>query len=95
MSRTLVHMLHDSVQKWPDSDAIVLGENRITYRQLWETGITVANFLLKNDFKENECVAILLENSPEYVEIYYHHLLRILIHLHLKYSYFILLRYIV
>ena len=71
MSRTLVHMLHDSVQKWPESDAVVLSENKITYRELWETSLTLANFLCANDFKSNDRIAILIENSPEYVEIYY------------------------
>ena len=71
MSKSLVHILDSTVQKRPDSDAIVLGQTYVKYKQLWEISITVANFLCAHGFKKNERIAILLENSPEYVESYY------------------------
>jgi long-chain acyl-CoA synthetase len=71
MAQTLVHMLQNSVQKVPDADAIVYGQARISYAQLWTTTLSVTNFLRTHGLQKHDRIAILIENSPEYVATYY------------------------
>ena len=71
MAQSLVHMLQNMVLKVPDAEAIVYGENRITYEQLWSASLSVSRLLKENGQKKQDRIAILLENSPEYVATYY------------------------
>jgi acyl-CoA synthetase (AMP-forming)/AMP-acid ligase II len=71
MSLTLVHSLKESVNRFPDRDAIVSGDTRISYQMLWESICSVSAYLRENGIKPGQRVAILLENSPEYVATYY------------------------
>ena len=71
MPSTLVHLLKDTVQNYPDSEAIVFQDRRVTYTELWRNICATTNFLLQHDFNTNDRVGILLENSPEYIEAYY------------------------
>jgi len=71
MAQTLVHMLQSTVQKVPKADAIIYGTTRISYEQLWTTTLSIAQFLSAQGMQKHERIAILIENSPEYVETYY------------------------
>jgi len=71
MVQSLVHMLHNMVLKVPDAEAIIYGETRVTYEQLWLTSLSVAHLLSKQNLQKHDRIAILLENSPEYVATYY------------------------
>ncbi len=71
MTKTLVHLLHESVSRCPDTEAIVLQERRVTYRQLWREVSSVAGFLRTNGLAKEARVGILHGNSPEYAAIYY------------------------
>jgi len=71
MQNTLIQLLYDSVQRLPDKDAVVLGEQRMNYRQLWESACGLAQYLVDNGLQPGDRVALLIENSPEYVVSYY------------------------
>jgi len=71
MVQSLIHMLQRTVQKVPNAEAIIYGKTRVSYEQLWSISISVACFLSEQALKKSERIAILIENSPEYVEIYY------------------------
>jgi len=71
MSQSLVHMLFSAVQKTPDAEAIIDGNVRITYEQLWANSLSVAYFLHKQGLQQGERITTLIENSHEYVAIYY------------------------
>lgn len=71
MLPTLVHSLKESVNRFPDREAIVSGDTRISYQALWESICSVSGYLRKHGIKPGERVAILLENSPEYIATYY------------------------
>jgi len=43
---------------------------KITYKELQEYSLKVATFLIKEGFKKNDTVAIILENRPEWAIIY-------------------------
>jgi len=69
--KSLVQMFHDMVQKEPDAEAIIHGKTRITYIQLWNHCCSIVKFLHDQGLYKQERIAILLENSPEYVATYY------------------------
>lgn len=71
MQNTLVQSLSDSVQRSPDKDAIVYGDQRMTYSELWNKSCGLAHYLVDNGLKTGDRVALLIENSPEYVASYY------------------------
>ncbi len=51
----------------PDSYAVIHQDNRITYRSLAQVATALAEFLQQKGLKRGERVAILFENSVEYV----------------------------
>jgi long-chain acyl-CoA synthetase len=55
----------------PGQEALVTRERRVTYRDLWSQIGAVASFLQSRGVQRGHAVAILLENSPEYVAAYY------------------------
>lgn len=71
MPSTLVHLLAEAVRHYPDSEAVVFQDKRVTYSTLWKSICSTAEFLLQHGLEPGERVGILLENSPEYIAIYY------------------------
>ncbi len=71
MSHTLVHMLRDNAARAPDAEAVVLGSQRTTYRQLWGDVCAVAGFLRDQGLQPGDRVGVLLKNSVEYIAAYY------------------------
>lgn len=71
MQNTLVQLLYNSAQEYPDKDAVVLGEQRMCYRDLWEKACGLAHYLVDSGLQTGDRVALLIENSPEYVASYY------------------------
>ena len=67
----LVVRLERSAQRAPGADAIVHRDRRVTYAQLWRAVRGVAGALRANGVRRGDRVAIVLENSPEYVAAYY------------------------
>jgi acyl-CoA synthetase (AMP-forming)/AMP-acid ligase II len=63
------YVLEGSVEKFPDKEAIVFGERRITYQQLEERVDALAQGLQHLGLKRGDVVAILLLNCPEYLEV--------------------------
>lgn len=68
---TLVHALQASVARAPDAEAIIAGERRVRYGELWHQVDRVATFLRDRGLSAGERVALWLENSAEYVAAYY------------------------
>jgi len=67
----LVESLRENAGKYPNNEAIVLGDDRLSYQQLWSSVSKLASFFADNGFKRGERVALLLDNSPEFVVAYY------------------------
>ena len=60
-------MFKDTVARFPDRDALVLGEARVTYRALDATVETVAANLVARGFRKGDRIAVLLGNCLEFV----------------------------
>lgn len=65
--QSLVEMLRDSVEKSPESEAIVeVGGERINYRQLWDRSARVAGGLRAEGIQRGDRVAIRLGNGLDW-----------------------------
>ncbi len=58
-------------RNFPNKEALVFGNNRLTYSQLNRRVNSLAHSLLKLGIKKGDKVAIMLQNCSEYIEIYY------------------------
>ncbi len=71
MSKTLVHLFSNSATLTPEAEALVCGDRRVSYDELWADTCRFAAFLKEHGLKAQDRVALLIENSPEYVAAYY------------------------
>jgi long-chain acyl-CoA synthetase len=63
--------LEDSARRYPDRDAVVLGESRLTYRQLDAAANQVANLLVGRGIGRGDKVALSCPNLPYFPILYY------------------------
>jgi len=63
---TVVHMLQESVNRFPDNEAVVFGDARLTYRELANEIICLASKLSKLGSRGDR-VAIVMSNGPAIV----------------------------
>lgn len=63
----LKQLLERTASEMPQNTAIVLGSQRVSYRELDETSNRVANALISLGIKKGDHVAILMSRTPEWV----------------------------
>lgn len=71
MPTPLTVRLQKNVRQHPDAEALVRGSVRVSYRALWAQVQGVSTFLRREGLAPQARVALLLENSIEYVVAYY------------------------
>jgi long-chain acyl-CoA synthetase len=71
MSLSIVSILADSATRFPDNDAVVLGDLRITYAQLWAHAKQYAAVLQEQGVGPGDKVALLLPNTPHFPLSYF------------------------
>src|SRR4051794_14752417 len=59
------HILENGARSWPDREALVCGETRLTYSQLDREANRLAHALLEGGVQRGDRVAIMLENTVE------------------------------
>ncbi|KHJ70257.1 long-chain-fatty-acid--CoA ligase [Rhodococcus sp. Chr-9] len=64
-------LLEDSARRYPDRDALVLGNTRIGYGELDARANRVANLLIARGIAPGDTVAMSIPNVPEFVIVYY------------------------
>ena len=67
----LSNYLLRSADRFPEKDAVIQGDRRIRYGVLRERSQAVACFLLREGIRVGDRVALLMENSPEYILSYF------------------------
>ncbi|CAM3157618.1 long-chain fatty acid--CoA ligase [Nocardioides dubius] len=67
----LAVFLEDSARNYPDRDAVVLGETRLTYAQVNAGANQVANFLVSKGIQPGDKVALSCPNLPYFSLVYY------------------------
>jgi len=68
---TLCSLFIESAERFPDREAIVLGDSRINYRTLSFWAESIAVYLREHGLNKGDRVAVLVQNSLEYAAIYY------------------------
>ena len=68
---TLWSILDEIAAKFPNKEAIVSGEQRISYETLFQRVNSMANALLKMGVKKGDKVAIWMSNIPEWVYVHF------------------------
>lgn len=69
--RLLQTTLQHSAERLPHKTALVVGPDRITYRQLWETSVRLSNVLRDRGVRRGDRVAIFLDNTWQCVVAVY------------------------
>ncbi len=64
-------LLEDSAHKYPDRDALVLGDTRLTYAQVNIAASQVANLLVSRGIQPGDKVALSCPNLPYFPIVYY------------------------
>ncbi len=65
------HFLENSAARYPDKIAVIHETERVTYRQINIWADNLANFLHINGIHKGDRVALMLENSVDYIVAYY------------------------
>lgn len=71
MTLLLPQLLEKNALETPEQIAVIQGDCRVTYSELFRNSCAVSSYLNKLGLEEGSRVAILLENSPEYIASYY------------------------
>lgn len=69
--RTLQTTLLRSVERVPQKTALVVGQDRVTYSQLWERSVRLSNALRSQGVRRGDRVAIFLDNTWQCVVALY------------------------
>ena len=64
-------ILEKALSLYADKEAVVCGEARFTYKQFADRVYRLANFLRSRGVGQGDCVAILHQNSHEFLESYF------------------------
>lgn len=64
-------ILRRSAAKFPNKDALVFGERRLTYGELNRRVNRLTDSLLRTGLQKGDRVALLLHNCPEFIELYF------------------------
>jgi acyl-CoA synthetase (AMP-forming)/AMP-acid ligase II len=71
MSDGLVEFFRNAATRFSDREAVVEGDRRVHYRELWSDACAVAAFLGAAGAEKGARIALLIRNSPEYIAAYY------------------------
>src|SRR5689334_23138612 len=67
----LASLLEDSASRYPDREAVVLGDTRLTYAQVNGAANQVANLLVSRGIQPGDKVALSCANLPYFPMVYY------------------------
>ena len=68
---SIATILAESARRYPDKEALILGDTRLTYRQVWGMTLRYAAVLRQDGIQPGDRVAVLLPNIPHFVFAYY------------------------
>jgi long-chain acyl-CoA synthetase len=68
---SVASILAESARRYPDKDALVLGDTRLTYAQVWAMARRYAAVLADDGVGRGSRVALLLPNIPHFAFAYY------------------------
>jgi long-chain acyl-CoA synthetase len=70
-AQTVEQMFLNTVKEYPNKTAIVYGESRLTYQELYSQILSLSKGLSLIGIKRSDCVMLVLPNCPEFVISFY------------------------
>ena len=70
MNLTVPRVFRRTVERCPDRTALIFEDKRWTFLDLEDYSNRVAHFFLGLGYKPGDCIALFMENRPEYVGIW-------------------------
>jgi acyl-CoA synthetase (AMP-forming)/AMP-acid ligase II len=67
----LYEYIQKNAQQYPEKIAVICQKERVTYSELGMRSDVIAGYLSENGLQKGERVALLLENSPEYISVFF------------------------
>ncbi len=64
-------VLAEAVRRWPQSDALIIGDTRLSYRELLDRTLVYARGLVGLGVKAGDHVGILMPNSDDYILLFH------------------------
>jgi long-chain acyl-CoA synthetase len=64
-------MLREIVKKYPDKTTLVNGTSRISFKELYASVTGLSNGFCSIGIGQNDCIAIILQNCPEFIVSFY------------------------
>lgn len=68
---TVLALLHEQVKARGDVPCLVVGEQKISYQQIWDEARRVEAWLHAQGVQDGDRIALLMENCPQYVAVFY------------------------
>ncbi len=65
------HFLEKSAKRFPDKEAVVYGKLRLSYREIDRRANQLGNYLLASGVRKGDRVALVLDNSVNYIVTYF------------------------
>ena len=70
-NHTVHHFLEESAKNYPDNNALIFKDKKISYRELNDTADAIAASLMANGFKKGDRAVIYMPNLPQFVMAYF------------------------
>ena len=71
LDQTLGEMLEAGIARWPERNAVIAGDVRLTYRELGERIESLAAHLYRAGLRPRERVVLQLANGPEFLPVFF------------------------
>jgi acyl-CoA synthetase (AMP-forming)/AMP-acid ligase II len=63
-------IMRRSVDLWPDREAVIYRDRRVTFSEMWDRGVRLANVLAERGIRPGDRVAVLEDNTLEAADFY-------------------------
>ena len=71
MQTSVVDYLRQNSESFPDKIAVNHQDKEYSYSEIWSSAEKISEFLRQNGLSKGDRVALLIENSFEYIAVYY------------------------
>jgi long-chain acyl-CoA synthetase len=70
-SLSVATILSDTAQRFPERTALIIGDSKVTYGDLWQQTLAYAGALRARGIRRGDRVAMLVPNVPDFARVYY------------------------
>ena len=66
--QSFIDIFKQGKEQYPKKTAIIIGDDRRTYGEIFENAKKIAGFVLKKEIKPQDKVAVISQNHVDYIE---------------------------